>query len=465
MLHSEALDQVENRRNQTAATIIPTDQLQGMQRQIALLQTLQCYSQEITAQLDSPAILGIILEKATALLDALGSSLSIYDPQTQKIHLSFIYNGMPEHQGLTFLPGQGAAGQAIATGQPVIVNDYPHWPYRLSTLDSQPAPYDAMISVPLEQNGTIFGALTVVDRSEHRCFTAEEAQALLLFARFCGVALVKAVEFSTLDHARHGLELRLEQNLQQNAIAQETLRRQASLLQQVWGATFQTQEQERKRIAQDLHDSSNQLITGTLYEIQAVQQRIMGQQGFHTHGDMGPLYGIYQKMERVKTLLRQIETENHRIIYDLYPPILDAEGLIPAIKWLAAYFQDHCQIPCTLVLPQTEPPRLPSRVEMAIYRIVQESLNNVMKHAQAKAVAIRVEFSPAALRLLVEDDGVGFDAAVAGSCLPRRSGQENCQMGLLGLAERAQSIGGFIAVHSTPGQGTQVSFSLPLAQQ
>jgi signal transduction histidine kinase len=202
--------------------------------------------------------------------------------------------------------------------------------------------------------------------------------------------------------------------------------------------------EERARIARDLHDGSNQLITGALYEIQAAQEGIRG----------GREKVALEKLETAKNLLRQIAARSRLIISGLRPQILDAHGLLPALKWYADTYQECYQISCAFKV-SGRPIRLASEVETAIYRIVQESLNNVAAHARASNAQIQVDFRPAWLRVAVEDDGVGFDCKGVWTIAPD-------QMGLYGMKERAQSIGGQIEVQSAPGHGTRTTLVVPL---
>jgi len=202
--------------------------------------------------------------------------------------------------------------------------------------------------------------------------------------------------------------------------------------------------EERARIARDLHDGSNQLITGALYEIQAAQEGIRGRRG----------EVALEKLETAKNLLRQIAAKNHLIVSGLRPQILNAHGLLPALKWYADTYQECYQITCTFEISGRSV-RLAPEVETAIYCIVQESLNNVAAHAQASSAQIRVDFRPAWLHVVVEDDGVGFDCKDVQTVAPG-------QMGLFGMRERAQSIGGQIEVQSVPGHGTRITLVVPL---
>jgi two-component system sensor histidine kinase DegS len=240
------------------------------------------------------------------------------------------------------------------------------------------------------------------------------------------------------------LERKVEKRTQQLTRAQGELARKAEELQRLVAITVRVQEEERSRIARDLHDGSNQLLAGTLYELQAAQESIVGQR---------PQVAV-QKLEIAKGLLRRIEAENRELIAGLRPPVLDAQGLVPALKWQAGNFQRRYGTRCAFRVSGRQV-RLPPETELAVFRIVQEALNNVAVHSKAGFVQVEVEFVPQRLRVHVQDDGVGFDPTSV-------SGEPTSGMGLIGIKERAQSIGGQLQIMSAQSQGTQLLLSVPL---
>jgi two-component system sensor histidine kinase DegS len=239
------------------------------------------------------------------------------------------------------------------------------------------------------------------------------------------------------------LEQKVEQRTNELVVAREELARKAEQLQRLLADLVRVQEEERARIALDLHDGSNQLITGALFEIQAAQQCMLSQQT----GD------AFKTLETAKKLLRQIEAENRRIISGLHPPILDAQGLTSTLKWHAANCEKLYGIACSVQI-SGQPGRLSPETEIAVYRIVQESLNNVRIHAQAQNVGIQIDFRPTRLHVVVEDDGVGF-------ATEKVLATATSHMGLIGMRERVQSMDGHIEVHSVLGCGTRIVLDVP----
>lgn len=192
------------------------------------------------------------------------------------------------------------------------------------------------------------------------------------------------------------------------------------------------QEEERTRIARELHDETCQTITALKMKLDAAG------------------------MEDAQAMATRSLDELHRIIYDLRPSILDDLGLLPAIRWMA---QRDLGPRGVKVLCEFEEPidRLPFEMEIAVFRAVQEAINNVLRHAQAEKVLIEVAVNRGVLEVDIEDDGLGFDVASVGGPSPSGRG-----LGILGMHERMDLIGGASKVTSSPGNGTRVSLRVPM---
>ena len=413
-----------------------------MRHQYETLRALHDVSLDITARLEPRQVLDVILAQAARLLNAQGSTLVVAVPETGEMTVIAVHNFPAEYLGARMAPGQGSAGQVIVTGQPLIVNDYPHWGGRAALFDQ--SPYDAIISVPLRWRDQVFGALNVMDRHDRRPFVQDDITLLSLFADLASIALKNAELYDQVLQLSHHLEHKVEERTLELAGARAEVAQKADQLQRLLASTIRVQEEERARIAQDLHDGSNQLVTGTLYQIQAAQQSLAAER----------FEQAVQSLESAKHLLRDITAENRRLIAGLRPSILDTQGLVAALRWHTGQYQHRTGVACSTQVSGTAV-RLAPEVETAIYRIVQESLNNVAAHAHASAAQVRLQFLPESLRLQVEDDGVGFDPAQALSATSH-------QLGLIGMRERAETIGGRLQVESLPGRGARITLEVPL---
>jgi len=207
---------------------------------------------------------------------------------------------------------------------------------------------------------------------------------------------------------------------------------QAEQLRELNRRTVRLQEDEQRRIASEIHDAVSPLITGALYQARAIQL---------SNGRSGPDDGL----TAVGNLLERASNELHRVIFDLRPPDLDDLGVVAAVERYVDEIQ-RTGLVCRLEIIG-EPQPLTSAVRLGIYRIVQEALHNVIRHAGADEATVRLEFAEELLRVTVRDNGVGFD--------PERAARPT-SLGLLSMRERAAAIGATLTINSTPGGGTAI---------
>jgi PAS domain S-box-containing protein len=222
--------------------------------------------------------------------------------------------------------------------------------------------------------------------------------------------------------------------------AEKALRRSKDELQELGAAAHLTREQEKSRIARELHDELGQLLTMLQMDVAWCREKLPpGNDAFAA------------KVERMATLLKSTIAATRRIAADLRPLMLDDLGLVPSIEWLVENFTQRTGIACELSVDRREL-ALSNAQATAVFRIVQESLTNVAKHAQAAHADIAIERDDGALVLRIEDDGVGFS--------PQAPRKQN-SFGLLGLRERVSLLGGEVTIESAPGEGTIVEVHLP----
>jgi two-component system, NarL family, sensor histidine kinase UhpB len=200
------------------------------------------------------------------------------------------------------------------------------------------------------------------------------------------------------------------------------------------------QEEERKRIARELHDDTAQALTSVLVRLRVLER---------SADDAEMRAGLNELRDLTRTTLDGVR----RMSVDLRPRALDDLGLKAALKTHIQDFSELSPIRATFAGDAVTP--LPPDVELVLYRVAQEALANVAKHSRACRVQVRLTHDADTLRLLVEDDGRGFDARDANSS--RESG-----LGLFGMEERLALIGGALRVDSTVGGGTRVLAEVPL---
>lgn len=219
---------------------------------------------------------------------------------------------------------------------------------------------------------------------------------------------------------------------------QENLRRMSDRILKI-------QEHERKRISRDLHDEVGQALTAINMNLAVLRNSLVASPP-----------EMERRISDTQSLIEQTMVTIHNFSRELRPAMLDDLGLLPALRNYAKSFTERTSIAAHLHVQDPDLiAQLDSDRRTVIYRIVQEGLNNVAKHANAKQVNITINGSEQAVRLQVDDDGRGFALA------DRPAGAHEQQLGLLGLAERARLVGGEFAVASLPGRGTILYATIP----
>jgi two-component system sensor histidine kinase DegS len=218
---------------------------------------------------------------------------------------------------------------------------------------------------------------------------------------------------------------------------------QASVSQQI----LESLEAERERIYRDVHDGPAQALANAIFEIEYVErvaERSTDQRAARA------------ELRKLKESLRGSLESVRVMIYDLRPPTLSELGLAVAMRTYAADFEARSGLLVDCRLDTSETGLLPQQ-ELAVYRVMQEALQNVHKHAQASAVRLGWAREPARWVLRCEDDGIGFDLV--------KAARRKRSVGLVSMRERAELIGGSLQVRSTPEQGTAVTLLLPVTKE
>lgn len=200
------------------------------------------------------------------------------------------------------------------------------------------------------------------------------------------------------------------------------------------------QEEERKRIARELHDETGQALTSLMVRLKRMNQEC-------------PVSALQPQMDELRELLADTLNGVHNLSLELRPKVLDDLGLEAALQRYVQDWRARYRVEADLVMLGMDRQRLPAPVETALYRIVQEGLTNVARHAEAHTVSVMVERRNGRVRAIIEDDGIGFNLADAAS------GE---QLGLYGMQERAELLGGTITIESAPGQGTSIFVEVPV---
>jgi signal transduction histidine kinase len=336
------------------------------------------------------AVLEIVCAEAQQLTGATGSAVLLVEDATW---LRVAYSRETEPAFFDRIPVAGSlAGISVRQNEPFLTNA----PAGESYEYLQGERPTAFLSVPLHANGDVIGVLEVIDKPGG--FVKDDIRIVSLFANQAAI---------NIEHAR------LNQEAGQVAVLEE-----------------------RQRLARELHDSVVQsLYSMALYADAAALALTAGKQ------DVTVNY-----LHELRDTARSAMYDMRLLIFELHPPTLEQDGLVTALRVRLASVEAQAGVHAELEVEGER--RLPIMIEQELYRIVQEALNNIMKHARAQYVMVRVQFNDGNVCLQVHDDGAGFDP---------RSVENSGGMGLHSFTARAAKIGGRVTVESQPGQGTTVT--------
>ena len=225
----------------------------------------------------------------------------------------------------------------------------------------------------------------------------------------------------------------------------QELRSKKDLMRLLFERVTSAQEEERKRIAVELHDEIGQILNLMAIHLDSLAETV----------PVG-LKEVKAKVKDLKSLTTKTVDDIHNLIYRLRPTMLDDLGLISAIRWYARNYLESSGIKVDMSFVEFEK-RLPSQVEVGIFRMVQEAFSNILRHAEAKNVTLRLELKNATVSALIADDGNGFDI----NKVLKPPYRVNA-LGLQGIEERVTLLGGHLQITSQKGKGTRVLIEFPL---
>lgn len=301
--------------------------------------------------------------------------------------------------------GQGIVGWVIQHGQPVRLGDVRQDPRYFAMREG----IRSELCVPLVVGEKVIGAINV-ETSQPEAYSEDDERLLIALAGPAAVAIENARLFRSLTEQR------------------ERLRALAIRLAEV-------EEEERRRLARELHDRVGQSLTALGINLNLLYSQLPAETAARMRA----------RLADCLTLVEETTGHIRDVMGELRPAVLDDYGLLAALHWYGQRFSQRTSL-AVAVQGEELTPRLPPAVETALFRIAQEALTNVARHAQASQVTVTLEHVDGGIRLVIADDGVGFDPAVR-----RRGG-----WGLMTMRERAEAVGGRLRLDSAPGKGTRV---------
>lgn len=248
-----------------------------------------------------------------------------------------------------------------------------------------------------------------------------------------------------LDAMRRQLRDAYRQASEANERLEAQVAERTARLSDLLSKVISAQEEERRRLARELHDETAQTIGALAIALDRAR---------HGLGEAPP--EARGQLREAEDIVQRLLEETRRLILDLRPMALEDLGLVPAIRWYAETHLQEKGVATTIDPGPTPPVRLAPHLEVALFRIAQEAINNIARHADARRATIRLFFSSSVVRIGVDDDGKGFD-------VDRALASPGSSVGLMGLQERARLLNGRIEIRSEVGRGTRLAVEVPIA--
>jgi PAS domain S-box-containing protein len=405
--------------DQTAAALQSARLYVEVENRVAQISALALAGRAMSSTLDLETVLTQTMDVARQLLAAEGVAVLLYNPQQDNLFFAAAASPGSERMIGKPVPLEGSiAGWSFVHNEAILVTDAATDPRFYSGIDRTTGLVtQSLLAVPLHHRGAKIGILEAANKASGS-FSEDDLKKIETLAYSASTAIANARLFEQVQRGREQLR----------HLAQEVVN---------------AQEDERQRLSYELHDDVGQTLTALKLSLEMLQ------------GDLPENYEILDRrieksIELTIALTRRLRT----LARNLRPPALDVTGLNGALE-------DHClefaeQVGIEIVYQGQEVIEASEQAKIFLYRSVQEALNNVAKHARATRVAVTLETLPKLIQLSVVDNGVGFEVdAVMDQ--PRNKG-----IGLLGLQERLESLGGNMEISSQTDQGTTLTISLPL---
>src|SRR4030043_420206 len=381
------------------------------------LVALSRVSAAISGLQDFDTILKIGLDNVLNIMNGTVGGIMLLDESGQTLSYR-VHHGLSDKyaEEMHLKLGEGIAGKVAQNGRSVLLEDISSEPdaARLDLISLEGL--RAFFSVPLRAKDNVLGVMNVASHVPHR-FTKEDVHLLHTIGDQLGIAIEQAILYERLRKARE----RLRKLARQNLVAEE---------------------EERRRIARELHDETSQSLSGIALQLEALIEM------YTKSGNQDAQ--ITAGLKKVQALTVQVHKEVSRGISNLHPTVLDTLGLIAAARQHAKNTLHPLNINVSVEVKGTEM-RFPPDVEAAIFCVIQGSVGNIIKHSKAKNASIVLVYQPDEFSLSIRDDGQGFDVSRLTDVEASGGGR-----GLFSMRERIGFLGGTSGVESQIGAGTMI---------
>ncbi|HZY42487.1 MAG TPA: GAF domain-containing protein [Anaerolineae bacterium] len=415
-LNAELEQHVSERTAELRAAVAQLSQSEVM------IQTLFRISKQLNATLEVDTILDELAQEAIRMVNGESgfAGLRTADGMTAR---KYFRQGTASPFEYTWPSGQGIPGWVLKHKVPYGTSDAANDPMMQHALAINTDVRSIICTPILSSFGEVLGYFDIRNKQDAEGFTVADQDLLMALAPAASIAIQNALAYQQ--------RLSAEAELQESY---ERLRALAANLELV-------REEERTQIARELHDQLGQALTAMKFDLAWLTDRLVNKDAALGH----KAKAVTAQMDTMIKTVRRIATE-------LRPGMLDDLGLAASIEWQARDFEKRTGIVCEVSVSSPDLP-LPRAQSLALFRIFQEALTNVARHAGAQLIEVRLAATPEALTLQVHDDGRGIQTGeIAGLH----------SLGLLGMRERAQRLGGTFDIQGVPGDGTIVTVSIPL---
>lgn len=355
------------------------------------------------------------------MADSRYAALGVYDDAGQLA--TFVHHGFDEATvaAIGHAPqGRGLLGEVIIADRPVRLDDLGSDPSSCGFPEGHPA-MGTFLGVPIVRGGRRYGNLYVTEKVGGAPFDDTDESLVVALAAFAAGA-IETTELVASEARR--------------AAAEERMRARRDLL----GHVIAAQEAERARVSRDLHDDIGQALTSVLLGLRLVEDSL-------ARPDVDA-DDARRRLVDLRELVADGIRRTRELAFDLRPTVLDDIGLVPALhrlrEDLTARTGQSIELDTAALLPEE---RLPAEIETVIYRVVQEALTNVVRHAHASTASVTLAPREGHLRVFIEDDGAGYDTL---------DQPDRPHLGIEGMRQRTELVEGSLSITSAPGEGTVV---------
>jgi PAS domain S-box-containing protein len=395
-----------------------------LQQSEATIQTLFRISNKLNATLDVETILDELAQAAIQIVNGESGFAGLRTADGMTVR-KYFRHGTAIPFEYTWPPGYGIPGWVLQHKVTYDTSDAAHDPVMQHELEINTDIRSIICTPILSSFGEVLGYFDIRNKQDAEGFTPADRDLLIALAPAASIAIQNALAYRQ--------RLLAEAEIQESY---ERLRELAANLELV-------REEERTQIARELHDQLGQALTAMKFDLAWLADRLVDKDA-----------ALAQKVKAVTAQMDTMVKTVRRIATELRPGMLDDLGLVASIEWLARDFEKRTGIVCEVSVSAPDLP-LARAQSLALFRIFQEALTNIARHASAQHIGVQLAATPKAVKLQIQDDGRGIqENEIAGSH----------SLGLLGMRERAQRLGGTFDIQGVPGDGTIVTVSIPVEQ-